>query len=354
MRRRLSHPSTLPALALAAACTLALAGCAGAPAAGGGSSDPAAGTTAASFPVSIDNCGVEVTVEQAPASIVTLNQGATEQALGLGLADRMAGTAYLDDEVAPRYAADYARVPILAEEYPSVEQFLAAGPDLAISSYGSAFGDKGVGTREELAGRGIATYVDPLTCPDESGMRQPTFEAIWSSLGELGQLTGTSEEAADVIAQQEGLLARVEAGAAGEGLTVLWYDSGEDTPFVGAGGGGPALIMDAVGADNVFGDLEGGWADGSWETVLEADPDIIVLADAGWSSAEDKRAYLERDPVLKELTAVREGRFVTVPFSETTPGVRLVDGADHVAEQLADVGGQHDADDAARTGRDGR
>ena len=351
MRRRLSHPSTLPALALAAACTLALAGCAGAPTAGGGTTDQSAAATAATFPVTIDNCGVEVTLEAPPTSIVTLNQGATEQALGLGLADRMAGTAYLDDAVASRFAADYARVPVLAEEYPSVEQFLAAGPDLAISSYGSAFGDKGVGTREELAGRGIATYVDPLTCPDESGLQQPTFEAIWSSLGELAQLTGTPAEAADVVAEQKGLLARVEADAVGEGLTVLWYDSGEDTPFVGAGGGGPALIMDAVGADNVFGDLEGGWADGSWETVLEADPDVIVLADAGWSSAEDKRSYLEKDPVLQELTAVREGRFVSVPFSETTPGIRLVDGADHVAEQLAEV---RVGDGSAQTGRDGR
>lgn len=336
MRRR-QRPFSPVLAAAPCALALALAGCADPPAAQTAPDDTSAGD---GFPVTVDNCGVEVTVTAPPQRVVTLNQGATEQALGLGLADRMAGTAYLDDEVAPRLAADYERVKVLAEEYPSAETFLAATPDLAVASYPSAFGDKGVGARDELAARGIPTYVDPLACPDEEGGGSepaPTFDAIWGALEELGTLTGTGDEAADVVAEQRDRLTAVESGAAGDGLTVLWYDSGEDTPFVGAGEGGPALVLDAVGATNVFADLDGGWADGSWETVLEADPDVIVLADASWSSAKDKRTYLERDPVLRRLTAVRERRYVTVPFSETTPGIRLVDGAEHLAEQLAEI-----------------
>lgn len=331
--RRQRHLS--PLLAALAGATLALSGCADAPA----PADAAAASPSDGFPVTVDNCGVEVTVTAPPSHVVTLNQGATEQALGLGLADRMAGTAYLDDAVAPRYAADYERVPVLAKEYPSTEKLLTAEPDLAIASYPSAFGDKGVGTREELAARGIPTYVDPLACPDEEGSAQarPTFAAIWSALEELGRLTGSTSRAGDVVADQRERLTTVEESAAGSDLTVLWYDSGEDTPFVGAGEGGPALVLEAVGATNVFADLDGGWADGSWETVLEADPDVIVLPDASWSSAKDKRAYLEKDPVLSTLTAVREKRYVTLPFSETTPGIRLVDGAEHVAEQLAEL-----------------
>ena len=337
MRRRQRPLSPLLAAA-PCALALALAGCADAPAAQTAADDTSA---RGSFPVTVDNCGVQVTVTSPPQRVVTLNQGATEQALGLGLADRMAGTAYLDDEVAPRLAADYERVTVLADEYPSGESFLAAEPDLAVASYPSAFGDKGVGSRDELAARGIPTYVDPLACPDEEGGAgsepAPTFDAIWGALEELGTLTGAGDEAAVVAAEQRDRLAKVESGAAGDGLKVLWYDSGEDTPFVGAGAGGPALVLAAVGAINVFAHLDGGWADGSWETVLEADPDVIVLADASWSSATAKRAYLERDPVLRKLTAVRERRYVTVPFSETTPGIRLVDGAEHLAEQLAEI-----------------
>ena len=120
----------------------------------------------------------------------------------------------------------------------------------------------------------------------------------------------------------------------GEGISVFWYDSGDKTPFVGAGGGGPQLVLDAIGADNIFGDVDGSWAEVSWEKVLADDPDVIVLADASWSTAEEKQAYLEEDPVLSQLSAVQAEAYVTVPFSESTVGVRLVDGAQHVAEQL--------------------
>ncbi|QFG69466.1 ABC transporter substrate-binding protein [Ornithinimicrobium pratense] len=328
----------LPALALM---SLPLTACAGAP---DGQPEPApdAGTTqeaearqdpSSTFPVTVDNCGVEVTVAAPPERIVTLNQGATEVALALRLADQMAGTAYLDDEVAERFAEDYAQVPVLSTEYPTVEQFLAAEPDLAIASYSSAFGDNGVGTREELAGRGTATYVSPLTCPDESGL-EPTFESVWTELREVGLLTGAADTAEDEVQDQQTAMEEIEATAAGEGLSILWYDSGDDTPLVGAGGGGPQLLMDAVGATNVFADLDGGWADGSWETGLAADPDVIVLADAAWSTAEDKRAYLESDPVLGQLSAVQDERYVVVPFSESTPGVRMVDGARGLSDQL--------------------
>ncbi|WP_269087291.1 hypothetical protein [Ornithinimicrobium sp. CNJ-824] len=38
--------------------------------------------------------------------------------------------------------------------------------------------------------------------------------------------------------------------------------------------------------------------------------------------------------MLSQLRAVREERYVVIPFSETTPGVRLVDGAQRLSEQL--------------------
>uniref|UniRef100_UPI00192CEDF9 ABC transporter substrate-binding protein n=1 Tax=Ornithinimicrobium sp. CNJ-824 TaxID=1904966 RepID=UPI00192CEDF9 len=241
-RRR---PVVLPALALAG---LLLSGCAGAP---GGSAaaasvapatqqiGPVSDGEATAYPVTLDNCGLEVTLERAPQGVVTLNQGMTEVALALGLADRMSGTAYLDDEVAERYADDYARVAVLSEEYPTVEQFLAAGPDLALASYASAFGDTGVGDRAELHERGAATYVSPLACPGGPA-GAPTFEAAWQELREVGLLTGTTARAdAEVDAQRE-VLAQVEEEAAGRGLELLWYDSGKDTPFVGAGAAGPS------------------------------------------------------------------------------------------------------------------
>jgi iron transport system substrate-binding protein ABC transporter len=90
-----------------------------------------------------------------------------------------------------------------------------------------------------------------------------------------------------------------------------------------------------VGATNIFANLPKGWDNVAWEKVVEADPDVIVFADASWSTAASKQAHLESDPVLSQLRAVKNKAYVTIPFSESTPGIRLVDGAISVSEQLA-------------------
>ncbi|GAA4688827.1 ABC transporter substrate-binding protein [Nocardioides nanhaiensis] len=315
------------ALALAA---LTLTACAGAPAA-----EPRSESAGEDgFPLEITSCGRTTTLEQPVTAGVTLNQGATEVALALGLEDQLTGTAYLDDAVQPTLQQAYEAVPVLAAEYPTQEQLLAAQPDFAYASYASALEATAVGTPAELEQLGVASYLSPFGCAEDADRPAASFDAVWVEVDDVAAAFGVPERAEQLREEQEQELTDVERAGAGEGTRVLWYDSGDKTPYVGAGDGGPQLVLDAVGATNVFGELAGSWADGSWEDVVAADPDVIVLADAAWSGAAEKRAYLERDPVLRELTAVREGRFVTVPFSESTVGVRLVDGAASVAEQL--------------------
>ena len=51
----------------------------------------------ADYPLTIENCGREVTVDAPPQRAVSLNQSSTEILLSLGLADRMVGTATWTD-----------------------------------------------------------------------------------------------------------------------------------------------------------------------------------------------------------------------------------------------------------------
>ncbi|GGD24889.1 ABC transporter substrate-binding protein [Nocardioides daphniae] len=321
---------TLMPVASLAGAALLLAGCAGAPE----RKSEAAGADG-SVPVELTNCDHDVVVPSAPKRVVTLNQGATEVVLALGLGDRLAGTAYLDDTVSDRWSEEYEQVPVLADEYPTHEAVLEAEPDLVYASYASAFDEGVAGDRTALADSGTASYLSPFGCPEEDQRPTPTFDAVWQELDDVAALLGDPASSRKVVADQQETLDAVEEAAVGKGLTALWYDSGDKTPLVGGGQSGPQLILDAVGARNMFADIQRGWGEASWEDVLEVDPDVIVLADASWSSAAEKRAYLEKDPVLSELTAVQEGAFVTVAYSEATPGVRMVDGAVSVAEQLA-------------------
>lgn len=53
------------------------------------------------YPMGITNCGVQSWIQEPPERALTMNQGTTEVMLALGLADRMVGTAYIDDYIWP-------------------------------------------------------------------------------------------------------------------------------------------------------------------------------------------------------------------------------------------------------------
>jgi len=289
----------------------------------------------AKFPVEITSCGFTSEVTAAPEKAITLNQGATEIMLALDLADHLAGTAYLDDAVAERWQAAYDEVPVLSKEYPTNEQLLQAEPDFVYASYSSAFEKNVAGPRKKLAETGVASYLSPFGCEDKAQRPEPSYDAVWDEVEAVAGAFGVPERAEKIRDDQQATLDDLEKEAAGKGVSVVWWDGGTKAPTVGAGDGGPALVMDAVGVTNAFGDAEGSWIDSSWEDVVAADPDVIVLVDASWDTAADKRKYLESDPVLSKLTAVEQGHLVTIPFSESTAGVRLVDGASSLGEQIA-------------------
>jgi iron complex transport system substrate-binding protein len=49
-----------------------------------------------------------------------------------------------------------------------------------------------------------------------------------------------------------------------------------------------------------------------------------MLIDASWDPATAKDKYLESSPTIKDLPAVKNHRFVTIPFSSSSAGVRDV------------------------------
>ena len=335
-RARISMTATAAVSALA----IGLSGCAGAPSSSAPASVSATGSasaagSAAPSAISLTNCGRTITLDKPATRAITLNQGATEDVLAVGMQKSLVGTAYLDGAIPTKWQSAYNSVKVLAKEYPDKETFLAAKPDFAFASFSSAFTDKAVGTRDALAKQGIGTYISPFGCPEGTKSADATWDNVYSELTDVATILGRPEAAKPVIAEQKAELKSVEAAKNGKGLKVVWYDSGDKTPFLGGGTGGPQLILSATGATNVFADQKSNWFDGSWEKVVSADPDVIVLADASWDTAAKKITYLESDPVLKNLRAVKDKHFITLPFSATTPGAELSDGAKTVSDGLA-------------------
>lgn len=300
----------------------------------GGSSADAAG-----YPLTVDNCGTEVTVPSPPQRIVTIKSTSTELVLALGLADRLVGTAFADGPLPEHLAEAGGEVPVLAERAPSSEVVLGAEPDFVLAGWESNFSADSAGERSELAELGIATYVNPAACLEEDYQPDPlTYRHIFDDMLEAGDLLGAPEAAEALVAEQQDTLAQVQPSA--EGLTALWYSSGSDIPYVGGGIGAPQLLLETVGLTNIMADVQESWASGSWEAIAAQNPDVIVLVDSAWNSAEHKIEVLESSPVTSTMDAVIDQRYLVVPFPASEAGVRSVPAAVDLAGQLADLTGQ--------------
>src|SRR5690606_17298957 len=71
------------------------------------------------YPLTIKNCGIDVTFTKAPARAVGLGQGSAEIMLMLGLEDKMVGTAFWPNKPMPQLAEAYAKVKLLSIEFPT-------------------------------------------------------------------------------------------------------------------------------------------------------------------------------------------------------------------------------------------
>lgn len=330
---------TVPLIAL----TVALAACATTPGPlqvqapaplPGDSGDPRA-----SAPLIIDNCGFTMTVSATPKRVVTIKSTSTELLLALGLGDRIVASAFHDGPVPEAWAQDAAAIPYLGDGVPGREAVLEVEPDFVFAGWESNLTVDTAGDRAALARFGVGTYVAPSACKGDGYRPSPmTFDQLFDHFLEAGDVFGAPAAATQLVREQRLALDAIEPST--EGLTALWYSSGKATPYVGAGSGAPQMMMEAAGLKNIVADVDDTWVSISWERVLAADPDVIVLVDAAWNTAESKIAYFNDNPALARLSAVRSGRYVVVPFPAAEAGVRSVDAVASIVAQLDALAGE--------------
>src|SRR5690606_24657747 len=110
----------------------------------------------------------------------------------------------------------------------------------------------------------------------------------------------------EMQATLDGVLAT--SGEDAEPITVFWYDSEAEAPYAGSCCGAPAMLLETVGAQNIFADTPGTWANVTWEEVIARNPQVIVLADAEWSTAQEKIDLLLNDSTFASIDAVQNQR----------------------------------------------
>lgn len=289
-------------------------------------------TAETAYPLSIENCGLTVVFERPPERVVTIKSTATELLLALGLADRIVGIGFQDGPVPPAWSDDAAGLTVLSDKLPSQEVVLEAEPDFIYGGWESNFVPEGAGDRPALAALNIDSYVSPAACRSVKPAKL-SVETLFEDFRELADIFDAEAAVETLIAAQKRDLLAVTPDT--RGLSAVWYSSGTKTPYVGAGNNAPAMMLQALGLANIMAAVDEGWVSASWEAIVDADPDVIVLVDAAWNTAEQKRQLLAENPVTSRLDAVIHQRYLVVPFPASEAGVRTVGATLDMARQLA-------------------
>ncbi|MEE3849741.1 ABC transporter substrate-binding protein [Gordonia sp. LSe1-13] len=326
---------------------LVVAGC------GSSDSDSDSGdnaSTAAGYPVTIENCGRSVTVDAPPERVVSLNQASTEILLSLGLEDRMVGTATWTDPVRENLAEANETVPRLSDQKPSLEVVLDAEPDFVTASFASSIGDGGEAGRDQYEQLGVPTYLSPTDngCAGEvssasnaDGARTTpyTLDSVYQEIRELAAIFDVRERGEEFVAELQDRYTTASESVDATGVSLAFWFADTKTPYMAGCCGSSGVITNAVGARNVFDDTSDEWPQVTWETVADRNPTALVMADLSRRSIdgdalESKIAFLESNPVTSQMEAVRDERFIIVNGADMNPTIRTVDGVEKVATAL--------------------
>ena len=298
------------------------------------------GAALAEYPVTwnqnLDGNDYEFTVEAAPERAVSMSQATTEMLLALGLCDRMAGSAFLEEEIYEPLAGDYAKVEVLSEKWPSYEVFMAAAPDFT-TGWAVPF------TQRAIPAVDIAAQNVPIYVPESMLRTDATLDTLFDDFRMYGKIFDAEEAAEAYVASEQAKLSEVQAKLEGlDEVSCFIYDStDEDDQIYTAFEGYTTNLLKLIGANNILSGkgVDKTWDYAGWEQVLAENPQYIIICDYSTSirNTDDFDAKVEKlksNPALAELDAVKNDHFVRVRLSEITPGVRSVDALVRLAVEI--------------------
>ncbi len=293
---------------------------------------------ALAFPVTVQSCNREVTIDAAPKAAVANDVILVEMMLALDLSGSMVGYTgvsgwkTLDEGL----RAGVAELPELSALYPSREVLIGAGTDFFFAGWNYGMKVGGEVTPETLAPFGIQVYELTESCIHIMSKDKISMEDMYNDLLNLGRIFGVEDRAEALVAGYRAELADTIAGLSPLAAPprVFVYDSGEDAVFTAGRYAMPTAIIEAAGGVNIMDDMEKSWAEIGWEPVIERNPEVIMIVNYGDVTAEQKIAFLKGNPAFANIPAVQNDRFVVLEYVEATPGPRNIGAVRKMAEAL--------------------
>lgn len=203
---------------------------------------------------------------------------------------------------------------------PSVEMLISLRPDLFVAWGGRAHDTM----RRRLEASGIATF----------GVGTQDTTDIFQSIHALGVLTGFDREADSLHAALSAELAATAESVRGLSRPTVLYALSVDPPMTTSAGTYVSELIAVAGGRNLFDDLGNDFPSVGLEEIVRRDPDFILLPTGTLSEAQ-RVERLRATAGWRDLSAVREGRIITVPSTILdVPGPRMGEAARMIRDGL--------------------
>lgn len=291
------------------------------------------------YPYTDENCGVTTVYEAAPDHAVTLSNNATELMLALGLGDHMAGTSYMANlTISPEYAAVYHTIPILSPLVATTEQLIEAEADFVYAGYPDGFAESRH-TRDQLHELGMKTRLNTEGC----NLGRFGFEELYQEIRDVAAIFDVTPRGEALVSSMQERLEAVDAALDGAvPVSVFVYNGGDAPPRAVLGHTMLNAAIERAGGRNIFNDVEQRYGTVSWEQIVEANPEFIVVFYSGTESgmavddpetdiAAPRIALLRDTDIISDVPAITEDRFVAISSVIGQPGPSSVDAVEKLA-----------------------
>jgi iron complex transport system substrate-binding protein len=301
----------LPALVAVAAIAAAAAACSTSSASPTSAGSGPAHTAAAGFPVTVATAAGKTHLTARPDAIVSLSPTATEMLYAIGAGSQVKAVDSNSD-----YPST-APITKLSAYQPNAEAIAAYKPDLVIIS----------NNLDSITAKLTALSIPVLDLPAAS-----TVSDEYAEFTELGTATGHPAQAKAEVSKLRAAIAKIVASEPKRAKPLTYYYelstdpyySVTDSTFVGS-------VLSLLGMKSIADAATGAAAAGGYPTlsaeyILKANPDYILLADAGSANGGQDAATVSGRPGWSVLTAVKDKHIIVLNADIASRwGPRIVD-----------------------------
>lgn len=289
------------------------------------------------YPVTVDNCGAEVTFDAEPEDVVLLKSSSVPFLAELGVLDRVSARAgeypreYYDD----RTWAALEDIPALTGKTDASGHLLISKEVVVNEEPDLVLGEVDNLSRETLGDVDIPLIEEPALCAE--GLDDPGFDDVYSQLEVYGEVFDKGDEADAAIADLEAEVDQLTSAPVGDGRTaaVLYPTVGGGVTYAYGTRSMAHPLLEAAGFENVFADTDERVFEVTPEELLGRDPDVLILLYSAGDPAKVEDAVTTL-PGADDLAAVREDQLMPLLFNYVEPPTPLaVEGLEQIRERFA-------------------